>query len=207
MLSLSLRVRAGSTLLLYLTWIVLWKINWNTFQYSKIERFYVKLCLKFLLKYQFWKHWHHKKSCHLDREIIFLLLTLRINDLLSRAPGGWLDSNLKTEPSSHCQTGGLSCKLHFREKPTLKWYLNYTTCLLHWTLCLHYVPAAWANPYKALPWITFQLIGVRYSLANWICTAISSLVSSPAKQNNSVLTNQMSTFWTNKTENLEPSFA
>lgn len=44
---------------------------------------------------------------------------------------------------------------------------------LHWTICLHCIPAIWANTYKWVPGIVFQPIILRLSSFNWSCAAIA----------------------------------
>lgn len=95
-------------------------------------------------------------------------------------------TNKNPEPSSHFYMGA-----------------SHTNCIsgrnLHWATCWLYVSAIWASPYKGVPGILFQPIGLRLSPSNQSCATIYPPASSLTNQSGSILTNQDSTFWTNQT--------
>ena len=76
-----------------------------------------------------------------------------------------------------------SCSLHFREKPVL-------SCLFPTVL------RPLASPYKGVPGILFQPIGLRLSFSSQSCAALSS---SPTNQNGSIWDSIFFFFWTNQT--------
>ena len=81
--------------------------------------------------------------------------------LLRRTPGGYLGSNWKNRAQQEFLYKGLSCKLHFRERPTLN-----SVCRLN-------------QPYKGVPGIPFPPIGLKLPSFNWSCPAIFPSPSSP----------------------------
>lgn len=117
--------------------------------------------------------------------------------------GSWLPTGLKFINRTYqpLLNRSLSCKPGFREKPEL----NCPLPAMNWLYC---VPAVWASPYKGVSWIVFQPIGLRLSLSNQSCTAISLLASSLNNQTGSIPTDQYDAFWTNQTVSiLESLFA
>ena len=115
----------------------------------------------------------------------FIVWTLRKKS--STKKDSWwltgLKKQTKNQPSRHFyRETSVTHKLHLREKPALK-HLP-----LHWTACLHCVPVIWASPYKWVPGILFQPIGLRLSPSNRNCAI-------PTNYSTSILTNQGSVFW------------
>lgn len=99
-----------------------------------------------------------------------------------------------------CLNWGLSCKLHFMEKPAPDCRPPTLNCLP----VLYSCSLSW--PYKEVSGTVFQPIGLRLSPSNSRFTVISLLASALNSMVSSMLTNQDSAFWTDQISRIQSSY-